>query len=85
MNMKPKVYVFMFVTKDGSTNTAWMVARNKTNAVGFIKSVMLKDRPKQYTHFAYSEQSWLGNILALLLPKYKNKNENVKWSRWYKL
>lgn len=84
MSILPKVYRFVWMTKDDRPSTSYIVARNETNAEKLFKQLSNESKKKDKVDvYIYMSESWLANVLALFLPKYIYRGG--KWSEWKRM
>lgn len=77
----PKYYEFTIYLDIGEDKTAItlcsIVARNKQNAVRFVKGSIAEDASLKKQAYAVHmlQESWLGKLGILLLPRYQYTNK----------
>lgn len=81
MSVLPKVYQFIVIYSDESISCPRVVARNKRNAMRWLKAHPVHDQKGAY--YTLMQTSWLASIATLLLPVYIYKGN--EWTEWSKL
>lgn len=79
MNILPKYYNIIFEADDGRITTGFQIARNPDNAYKAAKK-MTRKMSFKIVSISLFEQSYIGNLLAMLLPFY-NVAAKGKWIR----